>query len=78
MSDTRTHETLAETRIVHLLTIDMGNRCGHPTGPGGLRATSNSAHVTCPDCRQILIDASMWFDDRRACQYHSPGKCTGA
>ena len=50
-------ETLKQERLTHALTIDMGNLCGHPTSqPGGGRATSMDANVTCGTCKQMLAE----------------------
>jgi hypothetical protein len=43
--------------VVHCLTVDMGNLCGVPsTEPGGGRATSAVAEVTCPECLAAICD----------------------
>jgi hypothetical protein len=50
-------ETLKQERLIHSLTLDMGNRCGYPTDkPGGGRATSADGNVTCQACREILAE----------------------
>lgn len=49
------HQTLAQERRVHWLTIEMGNYCGQQTNtPGGTRASSLVENVNCPDCLRIV------------------------
>ena len=50
-------ETLAQERLVHFLTIEMGNLCGQPTAsPGGARASSEVRQVTCDACLAANVD----------------------
>ena len=48
-------ETLKQERLMHALTIDMGNLCGQPVSePGGGRASSLDANVNCVTCQLML------------------------